>query len=215
MLCGARGLRRALFDVYPRRRIPRGQRGPGRHLCQAERFRIDVRLHSYGSNFRRFGRAIHYRLDERVDGRSQHQPLAPTGSDGSARPPLPVRHELHVRGICGRGHHLLLVAEHQGDRRVQRQSTARHADHHCDGGDSAAVGRFFRHGAGRSPSSAANSVKSQIQRRCAGIPQGNSRTSSARQSSSPSTASSLPAAPRCWPPCSSPHGNGPTSTRTT
>ncbi len=42
------------------------------------------------------------------------EPLAASGSDGRAQQSLPVRHELHLGGVCGRGHHLLLVAEHQG-----------------------------------------------------------------------------------------------------
>jgi len=69
-LCGARGLRRELFDVYPRRRLPRGEGGVGRHLRQAECFSADVRLHPDRTDFRRFRGAIYYRLDERVDDRS-------------------------------------------------------------------------------------------------------------------------------------------------
>ena len=57
---------------------------------------------------------------------------------------LPVQHELHLGGLRGRGDHLLLVAEHQGHRGVQRQGSARHADHHGDGGDSACRGAFSR-----------------------------------------------------------------------
>ncbi len=45
-----------------------------------------------------------------------------------------VRHELHLRGLCGGRHHLLLVAEHQGYRGVERQSAAGYADHHDHGG---------------------------------------------------------------------------------
>ena len=65
-LCGAGGLRRKLFDVHPRRRLPRSEGGPRRHLCQAQRFGADVRLHSHRTNLRRISRAIYYRLDERA-----------------------------------------------------------------------------------------------------------------------------------------------------
>ena len=68
---------------------------------------------------------------------ANQQPLAASGPDGCAQQSLPVQHELHLGGLCGRGDHLLLVAEHQGHRGVQRQGSARHADHHGDGGDSA------------------------------------------------------------------------------
>ncbi len=54
----------------------------------------------------------------------------------------------HRGGICGRGDHLLLVAERQGHRGVQRQGSARHADHHGDGGDSVAVGQLTRYSCG-------------------------------------------------------------------
>ena len=45
---------------------------------------------------------------------ASHQPLAPSGPDGRAEQPLPVQYELHLGGVRRRGHHLLLVAEHQG-----------------------------------------------------------------------------------------------------
>ncbi len=83
-LRGARGLRRKLFDVHPRRRLPRGEGGPGRHLRQAQRLRPDVRLHSYRADLRRFRRAIHYRLDERAADGGKQQPLAASGPDGRA-----------------------------------------------------------------------------------------------------------------------------------
>ena len=61
-----------------------------------------------------------------------------------ARPAVPVRHEPHLGGVRRGGHHLLLVAEHQRHRRVERQSPASHADHHRDGGRSVYVGRVTR-----------------------------------------------------------------------
>ena len=57
--------------------------------------------------------------------------------------PVPVRHELHLGGVRGGGHHLLLVAEHQGHRGVERQGAAGYADHHRDGGHSADLGRLL------------------------------------------------------------------------
>ncbi len=44
---------------------------------------------------------------------------------------LPVRRGPYLRGVRGRGDDLLLVAEHQGNRRVERQGASRHADHHA------------------------------------------------------------------------------------
>ena len=38
-------------------------------------------------------------------------------------------------GFARAGHHLLLVAEHQGHARIERQGAAHHADHHRHGGD--------------------------------------------------------------------------------
>jgi amino acid transporter len=53
------------------------------------------------------------------------QPLAAAGPDGRApAATLPVQYELHLGAVCRRGHHLLLVAEHQGHRGVQRQGAA-------------------------------------------------------------------------------------------
>ena len=125
-----------------------------------------------GPHLRRLRRAIYYRLDERADDGGGQQPLAASGSDGRAPQPLPVQHEPHLGGLCRRGHHLLLVAEHQGHRGVQRQGSAGHADHHGDGGDSVGLGRFLRHGAGRSPASAAHRRQSQVQHRRTGLPEG-------------------------------------------
>ena len=45
--------------------------------------------------------------------RGKQQPLASAGSAWNTAS-LPVRHELHVRGVRRGRHHLLLVAEHQG-----------------------------------------------------------------------------------------------------
>ena len=87
--------------------------------------------------------------------------------------PVPVQHEPHLGGLCRRGNDLLLVAEHQGHRGVERQGSAGYADHHGDGGDSVVVGRVFRDDAGRPPAAAAHACKSQVQHRCAGIPEGN------------------------------------------
>ena len=46
------------------------------------------------------------------------------------------------------GHHLLLVAKHQGHRGIQRQGHEGHADHHGHGGHSVHLGRLLRLRAG-------------------------------------------------------------------
>ena len=61
----------------------------------------------------------------------------------------PRRRQLDIGSLRRRRHHLLLVAEHQGHRGVQRQGPARHADHHRHGGDPARLGApspLFKHG---------------------------------------------------------------------
>ena len=50
--------------VHARRRLPRGERGAGRHLRQAERLGADVRLHPHGPDLGCVCRAIHHRPDE-------------------------------------------------------------------------------------------------------------------------------------------------------
>ena len=52
-----------------------------------------------------------------------------------ARPVVPVQRELLCRVLRRDRHRILLVDEHQGHPRIQRQGAAHHADHHRDGGD--------------------------------------------------------------------------------
>ncbi len=157
-LCRARGVRRKLLDVYPRRRLPRGQGGPRRRLRQAQRLGADVRLHSHRPDLRRVGRPVHHRPAERTDDGGQPGPLAAAGADGCARPPHPVQHGLHFGAVRRGGDHLLLVAEHQGHRGVERQGAARHADHHRDGDHSAGLGLLLGRRARRAPAAVAHPV---------------------------------------------------------
>ena len=135
----------------------------GRRIRQAQRLGADVRLHPDGSDLGRVGRPIHYRPDERTDEGGQQQPLAASSVDGCARTAFPVRHELHVCGVCSGGHHLLLVAEHQGHRGVERQGAAGYADHHGHGGGSADLGNLLGVYPRRTHAAGADSVKPEIQ----------------------------------------------------
>ncbi len=117
---GARGVCRKLFDVHARRCLPGGERGTRFHFRQNQRFSPDVRLHPYGPYLRRFRGAIYYRFDERDVGCCGAESLAAPGPDGRATPSLPVQYEFNRCGVRGGCDHLLLVAEHQGHRGVQR-----------------------------------------------------------------------------------------------
>ena len=120
-LCRARDLRRKLQHVRARRRVPRGQRGHGRHAGKIQRLRPDVRLHPDGPDQRRVRGPVHRRPHQR----------------NLRLPPHRVAHLAgYRRGVLrDHVHGLFLVVQHQGRTRIQPEGHAHHADHDGDGRD--------------------------------------------------------------------------------
>ena len=80
-----------------------------------------------------------YVLTGPISAVSAGQYLAGFVDDLSARLGHPVQldrcaRQLLCRRLCGAGHRLLLVEEHPGHSRIQREGAADHEDHHRDGG---------------------------------------------------------------------------------
>ena len=79
----------------------------------------------------------------------------------------------HCFGVHrGLHHDLFLVAEHKGDRRVQRKGTEDDEDHDRDGRDSAGVGDLYGRSSRGASASAADSVESALQPGCLGFLKG-------------------------------------------
>jgi len=119
-LCRALDLHGIEQHVRARRRLRGGARFHGSLRRAAFGLLADLRLHPHRTHQRGKRRPVPGASSQR-DLRSE--PSRP------ARAPRPVR-----RGFRRAGDHLLLVEQHQGHSRIQRQGAAHHADHHGHGG---------------------------------------------------------------------------------
>jgi hypothetical protein len=167
-LCGARCVRRELLDVHPRRRLPGRERSAGREFREAQCVGVDVRLHPDRSDLGRFRGTVHCRADERIARRGSQIPMGAAGAGALCPPRLPDQRD--IGDVCGGGDDLLLVAKHQGHRRVDRQGAECYADHYRDGGVAAGLGVPYCFSYARQTATVTHSCEPAFFIGCPGIP---------------------------------------------